>query len=197
MTLPLGEVATVFAGLSTTRRTADRAPELPIISVADLDGTGGVAPAEALDRLPLEPGPSLENYRARAGDILLTGRGTLLKAGLVGPETAGAVVSGNLIGIRVDPAHLLPGALVAWLCCSGGQAALTTRIQATSGLIALTTALVRSLPVPVPSQDKQARAAALFEATRQSHTQALRAADARMRLGLAAVAPLFRTAGPS
>jgi len=192
MTHPLGDLATIYAGLATTRHLSDHAPELAIISVADLDGYGGVSPSDALERLRLEPGPSLQGYRAQVGDVLLTGRGTLLKAALVGPETAGAVVSGNLIGIRVDPARMLPGALIAWLCTSGGQAALTARVQATSGLIALTTALVRALPVPVPSLEVQSRAAALFEATRVSYTLAVRAADARRKLGLAAVAPLFR-----
>lgn len=188
---PLSDLAEVFAGLAVGRKTADEGVLTPVIGVADLDGFGNVDACSALEHQRLVPGRYLDSYRIRAGDVLLTARGTQLKVALVDASTDGAVVSANLLCIRPRPERLLPGALAAWLQTPPGHAALTDRFHSTTGLLALTTPVVRALPVPVPSEAVQAQAAALFDATRVGYIAARRAADARRALGLAAISTLF------
>jgi type I restriction enzyme M protein len=187
----LDDVAEVFAGLAVARKTAEGGIEAAIIGVADLDGTGGVAALPDLERILLQPGRYLDSYRVRAGDILLTARGTQLKVALVDAATEGAIVSANLLCIRPRPDRIRPGALAAWLLTAAGQGALTGRFHSTTGLLALTTPVVRGLPIPVPPLDVQALVAALFDATRSGYIAARRAADARRALGLAAITTLF------
>lgn len=188
---PLGDLAEVFPGLSVARKKVVDGIDTPFIGVGDLDGAGNVAEADALERAPLPAGRSTDGYRVRAGDVLLTSRGTQLKVALVDEATEGAVLSANLLCIRLGPDRLLPRALAAWLLTPEGLGALTGRYHSTTGLLALTTPVVRGLPVPVPALATQARAAALFDATRTGYVAARRAADARQALGLAAITRLF------
>ncbi|MCB9778544.1 MAG: hypothetical protein H6742_08290 [Alphaproteobacteria bacterium] len=188
---PLGDLAEVFPGLSVARKKSDDGVDTPIIGVGDLDGAGNVAAAADLERAPLPLGRATDGYRVRPGDVLLTARGTQLKVGLVDEVTDGAVLSANLLCIRLRPDRLLPGALAAWLITTRGQAALTGRYHSTTGLLALTTPVMRGLPVPLPPRATQERAAALFDATRIGYVAAQRAADARQALGLAVITSLF------
>lgn len=188
---PLGELAEVFPGLSIARKKTKGGIDTPIIGVGDLDGVGNVAAADALERAQLSAGRTTDGYRVRAGDVLLTARGTQLKVALVDTTTEGAVLSANLLCVRPRPGPLLPGTLAAWLLTGEGQAALTGRYHSTTGLLALTASVIRGLPVPVPPPELQTRAAALFDATRIGYVAARRAADARQALGLAAIASTF------
>ena len=188
---PLSDLAEVFAGLAVGRKTTDEGELTPVIGVADLDGFGSVAGRAALEQQRLVPGRAIDGYRARTGDVLLTARGTQLKVAVVDEATDGAIVSANLLCIRPRPERLVPGALAAWLQTAPGHAALTDRFHSTTGLLALTTPVVRALPVPVPAMAVQAQAAALFDATRTGYSAARRAADARRALGLAAISTLF------
>jgi hypothetical protein len=195
--VPLDELAEVFPGLSVARKVSDDGADTPIIGVGDLDGVGNVAATVDLERATLPVGRSTDGYRVRAGDVLLTARGTLLKVGLVDEATDGAVLSANLLCIRARSDRLLPGALAAWLITPTGQAALTGRYHSTAGMLALTTPVVKGLPVPVPPLATQVRAAALLDATRIGYVAARRAADSRQALGLAALARLFTLEDPS
>ncbi len=188
---PLGDLAEILPGLAVARKTTEGGVETPFIGVGDLDGVGNVSSATALERALLAPGRSTDGYRVQPGDILVTARGTQLKVALVDPDTAGAVLSANLLCVRPRPDQLLPGALAAWLVTPAGQAALTGRYHSTTGLLALTAAVVRGLPVPVPPLATQIRVADLFDATRTGYVAARRAAEARHALGIAVVASLF------
>lgn len=188
---PLSDLAVISAGLAVARKTGDEGVETPVIGVVDLDGFGNVASSSSLERLRLLHSRNLDGYRVRAGDVLITARGTQLKVALVDDATAGAVLSANLLSIRPRVDRLLPGSLAAWLQTPRGHAALTERFHSTTGLLALTTPVVRALPVPVPPLAVQEQAAALFDATRAGYIAARRAADARRALGLAALSTLF------
>jgi type I restriction enzyme M protein len=188
---PLGDLAEVFPGLAVARKKTDDGIDTPIIGVSDLDGAGSVAGVEDLERAPLPLGRSTDGYRVRVGDVLITARGTQLKVAVVDAATEGAVLSANLLCIRPREDRLLPGALAAWLLTAEGHAALTGRYHSTTGLLALTTTVVRRLPVPVPPLAVQSRASALFDATRTGYIAAMRAADARQALGLAAITSIF------
>jgi hypothetical protein len=194
-TVPLGEVASIFTGLTVSRRTSDElnAPKEHVVGVADLDGQGGVAPRQALEAVPLGGGRGFDKYRIQDGDVLLTARGTALKVAVVGPETAGALASSNLLVVRPDPSRLHPGALAAWLLGPRGEAELRGRTRSSALLLSLTPGELADVRVPVPSLEVQRQAAALIGASRAGYHSAMRAAEARRALGIAAAAALLNS----
>src|SRR5689334_10461766 len=91
----LGDISEVFAGIGVSREdTLERPGEkLPVIGVRDLQD-GVVTPLAVLDTVGFRDVVRAKTYAVRPHDVLVTGRGTLLKFGLVGDETAGAIASG-------------------------------------------------------------------------------------------------------
>ena len=97
----LGDISEVFAGIGVSREETLERPgkKFPVIGVRDLQD-GAVTAREELDTVGFPDLARAETYAVRTDDVLVTGRGTLLKFGLVGDETAGAIASGNVIVVR-------------------------------------------------------------------------------------------------
>jgi restriction endonuclease S subunit len=123
-------------------------------------------------------GVDLQKYTVRADDIVLTCRGTQLKIANVTPESAGALISANLIAIRPGP-MLLPAVLLAFLQSSATQKLLLQRAQSSTSSISLTTKSVTELPIPVPPLPVQEQIAELVIAAEESYAVAIRAAEQR------------------
>src|SRR5258707_12420931 len=100
-TCRLGDIADVFAGIGVSREETKARPgeKLPVIGVRDLLD-GDVTPVVRLDTVAFADFRRAETYAVRTDDVLVTGRGTALKFGLVGDRTAGAIASGNVIVVR-------------------------------------------------------------------------------------------------
>jgi hypothetical protein len=179
----LSEIATLYPGLSLLRRRARGAGVrlVPVISVGDLEAEG-VAPADRLTRAPLQTGPATERYRVQEGDVLVTARGTLLKVALVGPESAGALASSNLIVVRAGP-DVLPAVLLAFLRNPRTQGELLSGSRSSSGALALTANDLGGLLVPVPPLAEQRRVAELLEAVEANYRAGRRAAEVRRQVG--------------
>ena len=73
----------------------------------------------------------------RADDIVITCRGTQLKVASITSASEGALISANLIAIRVG-AELLPAVLLAFLQSPAGQQALLQRGESSTSSISLT-----------------------------------------------------------
>ena len=114
-TARLLDVAEVFAGVGVSREEVVVRPgeRLPVIGVRDLQD-GAVAAREALDTVGFSSPSKAATYAVQVDDVLVTGRGTLLKFGLVGDETVGAIASANIIVVRPGP-DVAGGALFAIL----------------------------------------------------------------------------------
>lgn len=84
-TARLLDVAEVFAGVGVSREETVVSPgeRLPVIGVRDLQD-GAVAAREALDTVGFSSPSKAATYAVQVDDVLVTGRGTLLKFGLVG-----------------------------------------------------------------------------------------------------------------
>lgn len=181
-TLPLGDVSTVFAGVGVSREeTIERSGEkLPVIGVRDLQD-GVVTSLPLLDTVGFPDPARAATYAVRTGDVLVTGRGTLLKFGLVGDETAGAVASGNVIVVRPRP-EAVGGTLYAILSSDVFRPKIELLRRGATSLLSLSPKDLAKLEIDLPPLDEQRRIAALVIDAHIAYRTALEAANIRRAL---------------
>jgi hypothetical protein len=186
----------IFLGLADARLRAEgEERELPILNVRDLH-EGHVPPATELARRTIQANADVQRYTVRAGDVVITCRGTQLKVAVISPACDGALISANLIAVRAGPL-LAPGALLAFLHSPDAQVALLQHGRSSTSSISLTANAVGALTVPVPPLAIQQQIAELVSAAEQSYVTAVRAAEQRRVIARAvAVALLWGNARP-
>lgn len=181
----LGDTAEVFAGIGVSREDDGEHPgdRQPVIGVRHLLDTG-VAPVRELDTVGFA---SLSRARAnavRVGDVLLTGRGTVLRFGLVGPETEGAIASNNIIVVRPGP-DVVGGALFALLASDTYRPKIEVLRRGATTLLSLSPKDIKNLEIKLPSLDDQHRIAALAIEAQAAYRAAIKAAEIRRSLARA------------
>jgi restriction endonuclease S subunit len=178
----LGDISEVFAGIGVSREeTVERPGEkLPVIGVRDLQD-GSVTPRAGLDAVGFPDRKRAETYAVRTDDVLVTGRGTLLKFGVVGGETAGAIASGNLIVIRPGPAAT-GGALFAILSSEVFRPKIEVLRRGATTLLSLSPKDLAKLEIDLPALDEQRRIAALVSGAQTTYRTAIEAAEIRRAL---------------
>jgi restriction endonuclease S subunit len=178
----LGDVAKVFAGTGISRDDAIERPDtkLPVIGVRDLL-EGSVASLERLDSVGFHDLGRAQAYAVKVGDLLLTGRGTQMKFGLVGEATAGAIASANIIVVRPEP-QALGGALFAILSSEVFRPKIELLRRGATTLLSLSPKDVANLELDLPSIDEQRRIALLMDEAQSAYRTAVEAAELRRRL---------------
>ena len=178
----LGDIAEVFAGVGISREdTVQREGEqLPMIGVRDLVDDA-VSPIEALDTVGFDKPERAESYRVQSGDILLTGRGTAMKFGLVGPETEGAVASSNIVVVRPAPG-IVGAALYALLSSEAYRPKIELLRRGSTTLLSLSAKDLKRLELNLPPLEEQHRIGALVLEARDAYRNAIRAAELRRDL---------------
>jgi restriction endonuclease S subunit len=126
----------------------------------------------------------------RAGDIVITCRGTQLKVASITAPSEGALISANLIAIRAG-AELLPAVLLAFLQSPAGQKALLHYGRSSTSNILLTPKAVGQLAIPVPPLAVQKQIAALINSAEQSYVAAIGAAEQRRAIAHAVAVNLL------
>ncbi len=179
---PLGSVSNVFAGIGVLREDNVQRPgeRLRVIGVRDLQD-GGVVSIGELDQVGFPDPNRATGYAVQPDDVLLTGRGTLLKFGLVGPETNGAIASGNIIVVRPGKAAV-GGALYALLSSDVFRPKIEVLRRGATTLLSLSTKDLAKLEICLPPLDEQHRIAALVHDAREAYRTATEAADIRRAL---------------
>lgn len=178
----LDDVAVLFAGIGVSREdTLERKGEkLPMIGVRDI-ADDAVAPIATLDVVGFARPEKADAYRVRNGDILVTGRGTALKFGLVGPETEGAIASGNVIVIRSHGA-VEPAALYAVLSSEAYRPKIELLRRGSTTLLSLSAKDLAKLELQLPPLAEQRLIAALVIEAREAYHTAINAAEIRRNL---------------
>ncbi|KZD08747.1 restriction endonuclease subunit S [Oceanibaculum pacificum] len=176
------DVAEVFAGLGVSREETVVRPgeRLPVIGVRDLQD-GAVAARGALDTVGFSSLTKAANYAVQVDDVLLTGRGTLLKFGLVGAETAGAIASANIIVVRPGP-DVKGGALFAILSSDVFRPKIEVLRRGATTLLSLSPKDLAKLEINLPPLAEQERIAALVKDAQIAYRTALEAAEIRRSL---------------
>lgn len=181
-TARLGDVAEVFAGIGVSREdTQSRSGEkLPVIGVRDLQD-GAVTSREKLDRIGFPNPARAATYAVRIGDVLVTGRGTLLKFGLVGEKTAGAIASGNIIVVR-PLGETSGGTLFAILSSEVFRPKIEVIRRGATTLLSLSAKDLAKLEIQLPPLSEQRRIAALVDDALTAYRSAMDAAEIRSAL---------------
>jgi restriction endonuclease S subunit len=169
----------VFAGIGVSREDSLQRPgeKLPVIGVRDLQD-GVVTPREGLETVGFPDPKRAETYAVHADDVLLTGRGTLLKFGLVKPETEGAIASGNIIVVRPG-ADATGGALFAILSSEVFRPKIEVLRRGATTLLSLSPKDLAKLEINLPPLDEQRRIAALVSDAQTTYRTAIEAAEMR------------------
>jgi hypothetical protein len=171
-------VEQIFLGLADARQAPpDSRRVAPVINVRDLHD-GQVPPIASLAKRALTAGVDVARYTVRADDVVITCRGTQLKIANITPESAGAVISSNLIAIRAGQ-DLLPAVLLAFLRSPATQQSLLRRAQSSTSSISLTSRSLGELMIPVPPLTIQTQIADLVIAAEDNFVAATRAAEQR------------------
>lgn len=178
----LGDIADVYTGIGVSREdTVGRVgAKLPMIGVRDL-ADDAVAPLETLDTVGFQRPERADSYRVSKYDILVTGRGTALKFGLVGNETVGAVASSNIIVIRPKPEIVGP-ALYALLSSDIYRPKIELLRRGSTTLLSLSAKDLAKLELKLPPIEEQHRIAALIIEARDAYRNAILAAELRRDL---------------
>jgi hypothetical protein len=178
----LGDIAEVFAGIGVSREETQRRPgeKLPVIGVRDLQD-GAVTASAALDNVGFADSARAETYSVRPDDVLVTGRGTLLKFGLVGPETEGAIASGNVIVVRAH-SGAIGGALFAILSSEVFRPRIEVLRRGATTLLSLSPKDLANLEIELPPLDEQRRIAAFVKDAQTAYRTAIEAAEIRRAL---------------
>lgn len=192
----LGDLAAVFAGIGVSRKETIVRPgeRLPVIGVRDLRD-GGVTPLSALDTVAFRSPAQARNYEVFPDDVLVTGRGTLLKFGLVGNDTWRAIASGNIIVIRPDGAKGVIGAvLYAILSSDVYRPKIEVLRRGATTLLSLSPKDLAKLEIRLPPFEEQRRIADLVRESQLAYRTAIEAAEIRRVLARGLVdARLFGT----
>lgn len=176
------DVAEVYAGIGVSREDTEQRPgdRLPVIGVRDLQD-GAVAARETLDTVGFSSPTKAPTYAVQTDDVLVTGRGTLLKFGLVGDETAGAIASGNIIVVRPG-ADARGGALFAILSSEVFRPKIEVMRRGATTLLSLSPKDLAKLEISLPSLNEQERITALVKDAQAAYRTALEAAEIRRSL---------------
>ncbi|MGH8067384.1 MAG: hypothetical protein ACRERE_19560 [Candidatus Entotheonellia bacterium] len=178
MRLPLATLGELFVGLPVYRLKSLPGATVPLLSVKD------VAHADdALWQLPLVTVPDLsrvERYRLKTNDVVITARGTSLKSAIIPERWNGALLSSNLIAVRLGE-RLHPELLLVFLQSAAGRQAIERRLTG-SHLLALTPRSLGEVEVPVPSAAEQEVLAELVALARRQYQEALFIAEMRRQL---------------
>ena len=192
----LGDVSDVFAGIGVSREeTIERPGErLPVIGVRDLRD-GAVTPLTALETVAFRSPAQAQNYEVLPDDVLVTGRGTLLKFGLVGDKTRRAIASGNIIVVRPDSTKAVIGAvLYAILSSDIYRPKIELLRRGATTLLSLSPKDLAKLEISLPPYEEQRRIAELVRESQIAYRTAIEAAEIRRVLARGLVdARLFGT----
>jgi restriction endonuclease S subunit len=142
---------------------------------------GEVTPTASLPTRPLQLVPGDERYLARAGDILISARGTQLKTGWARKENRGAVVSSTLIIVRASPT-IDASILFATLMSQHGQGQLQSRARHSTSTLVLNVQDVATIEIPIPPVEAQRQIRKLITLGESHYRVVMRAASQRRDL---------------
>jgi Type I restriction modification DNA specificity domain len=182
----LTDVAIISAGYGVSRELSVNTPvdsgdSLSTIGVRDLvEGT--VNPIEKLDTVSHKNTERAKKAAVFSDDVLLAGRGTVMKFGLVGPETAGAIASSNIIIVR-PKAQIIGAALYAILSSDVFRRKIELLQRGgNTMMVSLSPKDLANLEIEMPPANIQRMVADLMREAQVAYRTTIEAADIRRDL---------------
>ena len=168
----------IFSGTSpyNIRKVNGDSESIPIINIKDI--ADGWVLESHLSRISTTNLKNMEKNIVVPGDIMLTCRGTQLKTAVVPNFLKQAVITSNLIAIRLGE-QMLPGFLVAYLKSTNGQQALLSRATSSTTQLVITLSQIGNLEIPVPPLSLQGKIVNLANAAEEQYRLSIEAANLR------------------
>ncbi|MDE0493116.1 MAG: restriction endonuclease subunit S [Acidimicrobiaceae bacterium] len=180
----IGEVAEVKGGIQKQPKRRPNKNPAPFLRVANV--LRGELLLDEVHQIELFDG-ELQRYRLQAGDLLVVeGNGSPQQIGRAAcweGEIADCVHQNHLIRVRPGP-KLVPRYLALYWNAPRTASVLREVASSTSGLYTLSTAKVKSIPIPVAPLPEQQRIAEEVDQQLEAHTrleQSIRHAHDRLR----------------
>ncbi|OGG13719.1 hypothetical protein A2773_06810 [Candidatus Gottesmanbacteria bacterium RIFCSPHIGHO2_01_FULL_39_10] len=147
---------------------------VPLIRIENIDKTDGVSSTNATF-ISEKLASTLKSYRVNKGDLVISQRGTLGLCGVIRDDLNDAVISANLIAIK-NLKEVNPDYLKFFFSSNLGQIQLERR---TSGQVQtkITTEDIKTLLVPIPSQEIQHKIINTYLSALEDREEKLKQAD--------------------
>ncbi len=170
-------VVTTKRGLSSYYLQKDGA-EVSFINIRDVQN--GRINAATVETVSVKETGALDKSRIQAKDIIITIKGTVLKAALADESVKGFVISANLIAFKLSDI-VLPEIVVAYLNSPKGQKELQSR---SAGAVqkALNLKSLLDIRVPVPDKKKQMSLAKYFLLSKKYDELIIREQELRKKI---------------
>ena len=177
--LKLEQIAQITRGAQVLRKDnlIDNG-DLYFINVKDIQNNA--IHFDQADRIAWSQAVCKEKYRIQLHDILLTSKGTQLKAAIVEEEPPQAYISGNITMIRVDPDRYDPYVLFEFFLSPQGKIALE-RIQSGTTIRILSNSSLRQLSIPKYEKEQMRMIGKALRENQQMYRQQLCEAENRFQ----------------
>lgn len=168
----------IYQGVTLTRYENELGSQKQIINSRNLEQIyiSGELSTSQLDS------SNLSKYRLQTDDVVITIRGTPLKASLVTDEVKGSLPHQNLAVLRVKVENLNPIFLAVLMRSKWLEKQISTLYSQSIGTQLLKISQLRELEIPLPSLDRQNQLAQLFLAAEQYTQITLEILEQRNRL---------------
>lgn len=151
-TIPLKDVATLFRGFNVGSKNKE-SPDGKFRIVRLSDVQNGRLVMETISRYHIENKAKVNMYELRKDDVILSIRGSSLKAAVVPADDEDLLLSQNFIGIRCSN-RLNPNFLKVYLESPLGQYLLTNKMSGTA-IPTLSRKDIETLEIPLPPIEEQ------------------------------------------
>ncbi|MBI5026672.1 MAG: restriction endonuclease subunit S, partial [Nitrospirae bacterium] len=165
----------IFAGVSLYNIHEYKGTEtLPTINIKDIfDGQINEANLSHIHTINLK---NIKKSMVLPYDVIITSRGTQLKIAAIPNSLNQAVITSNLIAIRLGE-QMLPGFLAAYLKSTVGQQALLSRATSSTTQLVLTISQIEEMKVPVPPLSLQEKIANFANAVEEQYRLSIESAN--------------------
>jgi type I restriction enzyme M protein len=183
--MELGEVARqVFAGRPVARlKPSDSTRSARVLGLRDV--TRHLAPLSDLEAADAPDTEETDRLALEPGDVVITSRGSTIRAAVAGQDHAGVIVGANLIVVRLEPV-LSPHLLAAYLRHPAIQRRLLADFVG-STTAGFTVESLRGLPIEIYASEDQQLLARLVEAVEAYADHVLAGAELRRQAALEVV----------
>lgn len=189
-----GLAETIFSGLTAYGRSPIRNSGVPVAMINITDIQRGNLDLTELETVYADEAAKLERYQVKAGDVLITAKGSSFKSAVV-PETPNfMILSSNLCAIRLkSDSPISPALLQAWLESPAGLGQLQIQSQGSS-ILNLRPKGLGEIQIPLPTAQQAQTLNALVETYRISINSARSALESRQKIALSVIQQVFEKA---
>ena len=176
--LRLDELVQISQGITLNRYRDDEGVQERIVNARNLDQLY-IKGDLSLEQLKVS---NLVQYQLKTDDVVITIRGTPIKAAVVTAEVAGSLAGQNLAMLRPKSKYINPVYLAVVLCSKWLERSLTMLYGQSSATQLISIAQLRKLEIPLPDLSTQDKIAQLFLSAERARKITLEALETRQRL---------------